>query len=110
MLWKVDVIQLDLGVFMSSLGGKQCSKCSEANQSDQQFRAEERIDICNSQRLREEDNARINKGSAMRPRLPKIIEKVCLSRDLDSPETDSHIEVNRCSVGYTDTLSSKEVH
>jgi hypothetical protein len=73
------VIQLALGAFMSSLGVKCRTKSWEAHERDQQFGENESIDIGKSQRLRKEGNARINKVSAMRPGLAKIIEKVCIS-------------------------------
>jgi len=64
---------------MSSLGVKGRIKSWEAHEHDQQFGENESIDIGKSQRLRKEGNARINKVSAMRPGLAKIIEKVCIS-------------------------------
>jgi hypothetical protein len=73
------VIQLALGAFMSSLGLKGHTKSWEAHECDQQFSENESIDIGKSQRLRKEGNARINKVSAMKPGLAKIIEKVCIS-------------------------------
>jgi len=73
------VIQLALGVFMSSLGVKGRAKSLEAHEGDQQFGQNESIDIEMSQRLRKEGNARINKVSAMKPGLAKIIEKVRIS-------------------------------
>jgi len=73
------VIQLPLGVFMSSIGVKGHTKSWEAHERDQQFGENESIDIGKSQRLRKEGNARINKVSAMRPGLAKIIEKVRIS-------------------------------
>jgi len=73
------VIQLALGAFMSSLGVKDRTKCWEAYDHDQQFGENASIDIGKSQRLRKEGNARINKVSAMRPSLAKIIEKVRIS-------------------------------
>jgi len=73
------VIQLALGAFMSSLGVKGCTKSWEAHEHDQQFGENESIDIGKSQRLRKEGNARINKVSAMKPGLAKIIEKVRIS-------------------------------
>jgi hypothetical protein len=74
----VHVIQLAFGAFMSSLGVKGRTKSWEAHARNQQFGENESIDIGKSQRLRKEDNARINKGTAMRPGLAKIIEKVCI--------------------------------
>jgi len=77
--WMAQVMQLDLGAFMSSLGVKGCTKSWEAPERDQQFGENESIDIGKSQRLRKEGNARINKVSAMRPGLAKIVEKVRIS-------------------------------
>jgi len=73
------VIQLALAAFMGSLGVKGYTKSLEAHESDQQFGENESIDMGKSQRLRKEGNARINKVSAMRPGLAKILEKVCIS-------------------------------
>ena len=61
---------------MSSLGVKGLTKFWEAPERDQQFGQNECIDIGKSQKFRKEGNARINKVSAMRPGLVKIIEKV----------------------------------
>ena len=73
------VIQLALGAFMGSLGVKVHTKSWEAHERDQQFGENESTDIGKSQRLQKESNARINKVSAMRPGLAKIIEKVRIS-------------------------------
>jgi len=73
------IMQLALGAFMSSLGVKGCTKSWEAHEHDQQCGENESIDIGNSQRLRKEGNARINKVSAMKSGLAKIIEKVRIS-------------------------------
>jgi hypothetical protein len=73
------VIQLALGAFMSSLRVKGRTKSSKAHERNQQFGENESIDIGKSQRLRKESNARINKVSAMKPGLAKIIEKVRIS-------------------------------
>jgi hypothetical protein len=73
------VIQLALGAFMSSLGVKGRTKSLKAHERDQQFGENESIDIGKSQRLRKEGNARINKVSAIRSGLAKIIEKVRIS-------------------------------
>jgi hypothetical protein len=85
------IIQLSLGVLMSSLGVKSRTKSWEAHERDQQFGENESTDIGKSQRLRREGNARINKVSPMRPGLTKIIEKVCISTYYESAETDLHI-------------------
>jgi len=58
---------------MSSLGVNGRTKSWEAHERDQQFGENESIDIGKSQILRKEGNARINKVSAMRPGLAKII-------------------------------------
>jgi len=73
------IIQLALGAFTCSLGVKGDTKAWEAHEHNQQFGENESIDIGKSQTLRKEDNARINKVSAMRPDLAKIIEKVHIS-------------------------------
>jgi hypothetical protein len=73
------VIQLALGAFISSLGVKDHTKPWETHKRDQEFGENESIDIGKSQRLRKEGNARINKVSAMKPGLAKIIEKVRIS-------------------------------
>jgi hypothetical protein len=73
------VIQLALGAFMSSLGVHGCTVSWEAHEQHHQFGKNESIDVGKSQRLRKEGNARINKVSAMRPGVAKIIEKVCIS-------------------------------
>jgi hypothetical protein len=73
------VVPVALGAFMSSLGVKGRTKSWEAHERNQQFVGNESIDIRKSQRLRKEGNARINKVSAMRSGLAKIIEKVHIS-------------------------------
>jgi hypothetical protein len=74
-----NVIQLALGVLMSSLSVKGRTMSWEAHERAHQLGEKESIDIGKSQRLRNEGNARINEVSAMRPGLEKIIEKVCIS-------------------------------
>jgi len=103
------IIQLAYGAFMSSLGVKGRTKSWEAHERDQQFGGNESIDIGKSQQLWKEGNARINKVSAMRPGLANIIEKVCISRYFESPETDLPKAENDCCIDYTDTWSSKQV-
>jgi len=73
------IIQLALYAFMSSVGVRGRTKSWEAHERDQQFGENESIDIGKSQRLRKESNARINKVSALRPGLAKIIDKVRIS-------------------------------
>jgi len=95
---------------MSSLGVKELTKSLEAHERDQQFGENESIDIGKSQRLRKQDNVRINNVSAMRPGLAKIIEKVYISTYFESAETDLHIAENASCIDYADTWSSKQVH
>jgi hypothetical protein len=74
------IIQLAIGTFMSSLGVKGHTKFFEAHESDHQSGENESTVSGNSQILRKEGNARMNKVSAMRHGLAKIIGKVCISR------------------------------
>jgi len=104
------VIQLALGAFMSSLGVKGRTKSWEAHERDQQFGENESIDIGKTQRLRKAGNARINKVSAMRPGLAKIIEKVRISWYFESPEADLDKAENACWIDYANTCSPKRVH
>jgi len=106
----VHVIQLALGRFMSTLDVKGRTKSWEAHVRDQQFGEKYSTDIGKSQRLRKEGNARINKVSAMRPGLAKIIEKVRISTYFESAETVLHVAENACCIDYADTWSSKRVH
>jgi hypothetical protein len=104
------VIQLALGAFLSSLGVTGHTSSWEAHECDQQFGENESIYNGKSQRLRKEGNARINKVSAMKPGLAKIIEKVSTSRYFESPETDLHKAENACCIDYANTRLSKRVH
>jgi len=104
------VIQLALGAFISCLGVKGLTKTWEAHERDQQFGENTSPDIWSSQWLREEGNARINKVSAMRPGLAKIIDKVRISKYFESAETDLHIAKNACCIDHADTWSSKQVY
>jgi len=103
------ISKLGLGAVMSSVGENGCTKSWEAYERNQQFGENECTDIGNSQRLRNEGNARINKVSAMRPDLAKIIEKVSISRHFGRPETDLHIADNACCIDNADAWSSKWV-
>jgi len=104
------VIQLALGAFMSSLGVKGHTKLWEAHEHDQQFGENEITHIGKSQRLWTEGNARINKVSAIKPGLAKIIEKVHISWYTENSETNYHIAANATCVDDVDTLSSKVVY
>jgi len=97
------VIQLALGAYISSLGVKCSTKSWEAHERDQQFGQNDSVDIEKSHRLQKEGNARINKVTAMKPGLAKIIEKVCFSWYVESPENDHHVAENACSIEYADT-------
>jgi len=96
-------MQLALGACMSSHGVKGRTKSCEAHERDQQFGENESVDIGKSQRLRKEGNAGINKVSAMKPGLAKIMEKVHISRYIGSAETDLHIAENACCMDYANT-------
>jgi len=73
------VILLALGAFMRSLSEQGRTKSREAHEHNQQFGENKSIHNGKSQRLRNEGKARINNVLAMRPGLPKIIEKVRIS-------------------------------
>jgi len=103
-------IQLALGLFLSSLRVKGHTNSWEAHEHDLQFGEHESTDIGNSQRLRMEGNARINKVSAMKPGLGKTIEKVCIWRIFESAETDLCIAANACGIDYSDAWSLKRVY
>jgi len=104
------VIQHALGAFMSSIGVKGCTKSWETHEHNQQFGENDSIDIGKSRRPRKEGNPRINKVSAMRQSLAKIIEKVHISRYFEYPETDLYIAVHACSIDDADSGLSKRVH
>jgi len=104
------VIQLASSAFMSSLRVKGRTKSWEAHERDQQFGENENTHIGKSQRLRKEGNARINKVSAMKPGLAKIIEKVRISRYSENSKTNYHIAANANCVDYVDTWSSQRLY
>jgi len=64
----------------------------------------------NESKTSKQGNARINKVSAMRPGLAKIIEKVHISWYFESLETDLHMAENACCIDYAETWSSKQVY
>jgi len=68
------------------------------------------IDIGNSQRLRKEGNARINKVFTIRPGLAKIIGKERISWYFESPEAGLHIAENASCINYTNIWSPKRVY
>jgi len=103
-------IQLALGAFLSSVGVNGCTKSWNAYECDQQFGQNEHIEIGKSQRLHKQGNARIDKVSAMRPGLARIITRVHISRYFESPETYHQIAENAYCIDYADTWSSKGVH
>jgi hypothetical protein len=72
----VHIIRIALGAFMRRVGVTGRTKSWEADECNQQFGENTSTDIEKSQRLRKEGNARINKVSAKKPSIVKIIEKV----------------------------------
>jgi hypothetical protein len=94
---------------MSILGVNGCMKSCKAHEHSQPFGENESRYIGKSQRLRKDGDAQINKMSAMRPGLTKIIEKVHISTYFESLETDLHIAENVCCIDYADSWSSKRV-
>jgi len=104
------VIQLAVGVFMTSLGVKGCTMSWEAHECDQHCGENESVDIGKCQRIRKEGNARIDRVSAMKPGLANMIEKVHISRYFESAEIDLHIAQNSCCIDYANTWSSKQVY
>jgi len=105
----VNIIQHALGAFTSSLSVKRHTKSWEAHDCGQHFGENDSVDIGNSQSHGNEGNAIINKVSAMRPGLAKIIEKVWISSNSECSTTDVHIAANPCCNIYADTWSSKRV-
>jgi len=85
------VVHLVLTVFMSSLRVKGHTKSWKAHQCIQHFGENDSPDNSKIQRVQKDDNARINKVLAMRPGLAKILQKVSISRNIESSETDHHI-------------------
>jgi len=108
--WIAHVIQLAVGALMCRLSVKGRTKSWEAHGRDQQSGENECTDVGNSQRLHQEGNARINKVSAMRPGLATIIEKLHISRYVESLDTVAYMAANACWIDNTDTWSSKPVH
>jgi len=106
----VHIVQLALGVFMSSHTVKGCTKSWQSHERDQLFGENESTAVGKSQRLRREGNARINQVSTVRPGSANTFEKFRLSRHFGSPGTDLHKAKNACCVDYADTWSSKQVH
>jgi len=106
----VHVIELALGVFMSTLSVKGCTESSEAHARDQQFGRNGSRYIGNTRGLQREGNARINNVSAVRPGQAKRFETVRISRHFERHETHLHKAVNACCIDYADTWSSIRVH
>jgi len=74
------VIQLALGAFMDSLDVEGHTKSWEAHECYQRCGENQSTDITKSYRLQKHGNATINKVSAIRLGLAKMIEKECISR------------------------------
>jgi len=109
-LYMVQVIEIALGGCMNSVAGKGCSKSFEAHLRNQHFGENKCTHIAKHQGEWKEGKARINKVSAQRPGLVKIIQTLTISRHFERPETDLHIAEDACCIDYTDTWSSKWVH
>jgi len=103
------VIQLALGAYMSSLSVEGHPKSWEAPEGSRQFGDIESTDIGKCKRPLKEANARIDKVSAMRPGLAKIIEKARIPWHFERPENELHIAENARCIDYADTWSSKWV-
>jgi hypothetical protein len=101
-------VQLAVGVSISSLCENGRTKSWEAHGHNQQGRENESIDIWKTQSLRIKGNARINEWLVIRPGAAQTIEKVHISRYIESPATDIHIAENVCCIDYKDTLASKQ--
>jgi hypothetical protein len=104
------ILQRAVVAFVRSLSVKGRTKSWAAHERDQQFGENESIDIGKSQRLRKVGNSRINKVSAMRSGLAKIIEKVRISWYFESAEADHHKAENACCINYPNTWSRKPVN
>jgi len=88
------VIQPALGIFMCSLGEIGRTKSWESHERSQEFGENKSIDIGRCQILWHEGNAWMNNVAAMKPGLARVIEKVCISRYIEGPDTDLYIGVN----------------
>jgi len=108
--YMAQVVQLAIGAVGSSLAVIGPTYSSESHDRDQQFAENEIMDIGNSQRLRNEGNARMNKVSPMKPGLAKINGKVRISWSVECPEVDLHIAENACWINYANTWSLKGVY
>jgi hypothetical protein len=88
------IIHHGMGGFLSSLNVKGSTRSGRAHECEQQFGANESIEIEKSQRLQKEGNGRIKKVSTLRPGLAKIIKTVLNSRYIESPKTNLYITEN----------------
>ena len=104
------LIQLALRSLMTGLRVKVRTKSRDTHERDQHFGENRGTAMWKRRRLWKEGSSGLNKVSARRPRLAKIIEKVCISRHFEYPETECPIEENTCCIDYTDTEASKPVH
>jgi len=98
------------GCIPEQFGCKGLTKSWEPDECDQQFGENDNADIEMSQTLRKEDNAGINKLSAITQGLRKIIEKVHISTYFKSAETELQIAESACCIDHADTGYSKQVH
>lgn len=102
--------RVSFGAFITTIDVEGCTISWESHLRNQQFGQTETTDNAKSQRLQQERNARINNMSAMKPGLPKIIQREYISRYFDSTETDHDTAVNAGCIGYTGTMLLKQDH
>jgi len=102
----LNVIQLALGVLMSSLGVEGHTRSCEWCERDQQDGGHECANIGMSKTVWEEGNARLNKLSAMRPSHAKLIHNVHITTRFERPETDLDVAKSACWIYYEDTWLS----
>jgi len=103
------VIQLALGAFRSNLGIHGCTKSWESHECNQQDGENDSLYIGKIQRLWKEGNATINKLSAMKPGVPQVIEKVCISIYFETIETNLYMAANTCYIEYAGNRLLKRV-
>jgi hypothetical protein len=103
------LIQLALSAIINSLRVNGHTKSWESHERNPRFGKNECTDTSNSQRLRKDGNAKINKVSDMQSGLAKIIKNVRFSRHLQSPETDIHITESTGCIDYITIWLRKRV-
>jgi len=106
----VYIMPLAAGQFISSHGVWGHMKSWKAHEHNHRSAENNRIDIGNCQQLWKEGNARINKVSAMRAALAKIVQKVRIWSNFESPGTDLLSEPNTYIMYHSQTRLSKRMH